>query len=339
MSSNNNDYDQLKELGNSKYEVSPGESDIRNWVVKNQNGNILGEVQDLVFDTKARKVQFLVLDMNKNELNLKERKVLLPIQYADVNEAYKNVVFDDLMPNQLASLPTYEKGVFTRNSYDLTMSTFIRDENSNRVVDPNPAAAEPKASYQQTNQHKQSASYHETLRENPKPDSRQQENEDHQRVFKTNEDKPAIIDGDHQTSHHKNENDELSYTVIAVFEHLNQGQAATEYLLNHGFKKEEITISNNNNQIQEEQDNRQESGISHFFRSLFTDQDEASRYSDAASRGCVISVDVTSRQQANEAAEILDQHGSLNLTKEQAARVENRIEKGNSRIFEQRRQR
>jgi sporulation protein YlmC with PRC-barrel domain len=125
MSSNSNDYSHYKELGNSKYQVAQGESDIRSWIVKNEKGNILGEVLDLILDTKSRKVQFIVLDLNRNELNLKERKVLLPLEYADIHESYKNVIYKGLMPNELSALPTYEKGNINRNSMDLTMSTFI----------------------------------------------------------------------------------------------------------------------------------------------------------------------------------------------------------------------
>ena len=300
MASNNNDYSHLSELGNSKYEVASGESDIRNWVVKNENGNILGEVQDLIFDSKLRKVVFIVLDLDRNELNLKERKVLLPIEYADINEAYKNVVYRGLMPNELATLPTYEKGKISRNSLDLTMSTFLSSMNndgSSRNV--------------------------------------------------TEYDRPAAIRNDQQVPADTVQADrapvnpvvsgDAFYTVVGVFDQPQQTRDSVEYLLNHGFRKDEITVSTRHDEYEHDQNNRGETEITHFFRSLFTDDDEARRYSEAAARGSVVTVDVTSPERAEKAAEILDQHGSVDMNTGGNLQQDTRTgQKGYSRIFERR---
>lgn len=300
MSSNNNEFSHLIELGKSKYEVAAGESDIRSWVVKNENGNILGEVQDLIFDSKERKVKFIVLDLDRNELNLKERKVLLPVEYAEINEAYKNVVYKGLMPNELATLPSYEKGNITRNSIDLTMSTFI-SSTRNETPAPQPVANTAWASPPQTEEYK-------------RPESTIQQDRNVQNT-----------DGG------------VFYTVIGAFDQPRQTQAAIEYLLNHGFQKDEITVSTRHEEVLHHQNNRDESGISHFFRSLFNNDEEAGRYAEAAARGSVVTVDVTSSQKAEEAAKILDQHGSLDMSEARQAHVDlSESKKGSSRIFERR---
>lgn len=296
MSSNSIDYSHLKELGNSKYEIADGESDIRNWVVKNEKGNILGEVQDLILDTKARKVQFIVLDLNRNELNLKERKVLLPLEYADIHEAYKNVVYKGLMPNELAALPTYEKGNINRNSLDLTMSTFIASMNNDVAATPNPPS------------NFRGAEVRNDQRQQPVAEITAE---------------GAQNTGSVETG--------KSYTVVGVFEHANQTQAAVEYLLDNGFRREEIRVYTRHGDTQHEQNNRNESGITDFFGSLFNNDDDARKYSDAASRGSVVSVEVSSKQQANEAAEILDQHGAMDVNAEADPALS---KKGNSRIWE-----
>lgn len=302
MSTNNNDYSHLTELDKSKYEVAEGESDVRGWVVKNENGNILGEVKDLIFDSRLRKVVFIVLDLDRNELNLKERTVLIPIEYAEINEAYKNVVVSGLMPNELATLPTYEKGKITRNSVDLTMSTFISSQNTNVS-----SATAPSSGNTTQAQH-----FAETGRRTAETTNREDD-----------------------ANSRQGSQPETSYTVVGVFDHARPTQAAIEYLLEHGFRRDEITVSTKQVEVIHEQRNRDEGGISNFFRNLFGNDDEARRYSDATEKGSVITVDVTSRDRAEEAAHILDQHGSLDMSGGRNNETSH-SKAGNSRIFERR---
>lgn len=305
MSSNTNEYSHLSELGKSNFEVAEGESDVRSWVVKNENGNILGEVQDLIFDSHLRKVVFIVLDLDRNELNLKERTVLIPIEYADINEAYKNVVVKGLMPNELASLPTYEKGKITRNSLDLTMSTFIGSRNTNVSTGQSTSGS--------------TSAPHQFVGET----TRQQAN-----TGTINAESSSAIKGS---------SGETFYTVVGAFDHARPTQAAVEYLLNHGFSKDEITISSRQpGDVVHEHHHHDESGITNFFRNLFGNDEEAGRYSEATAHGTVVTVDVTSKQRAEEAANILDQHGSIDMGGKHEGESVSGL-KCNTRIFERRR--
>ena len=310
MSSNNNDYSHLKELGKSNYEVADGESDIRNWVVKNEAGNILGEVDDLVFDSTARKVVFIILNLDKNELNLKERKVLLPVEYAEIHEAYKNVIYKRLMPNVIALLPNYEKGKFTRNSIDLTRTTFlsVMSNESSRQVQPD--------SHQTSNE--------SGGRNQDKYTAAEQSYSEHQRSGDN------LLKRDHDLHHEGNHttDNSNSYTIIGVFEHARQTQAVMEYLLEHGYNKNDIRITTR--QPGQEGSNADISGISRFFKSVFNNDADVKRYSDATDHNYVISVDTSSVHQAEEAANILDQHGSLNMKSLPHAEGETT---GNSRVF------
>ncbi|NEU08042.1 PRC-barrel domain containing protein [Flavihumibacter sp. R14] len=301
MASNTNEYSHLSELGNSKYEIASGESDIRNWLVKNENGNILGEVQDLIFDSKLRKVVFIVLDLDRNELNLKERRVLLPLEYAEVNEAYKNVIYRGLMPNELAALPTYEKGKISKNSLDLTMSTFLASMGNDAPAAQRVAADRPAAV--------------------------------------RNEFREADAVQVERAPVKQSETGEVFYTVIGVFDQPRQTRDSVEYLLNHGFLRDEITVSTRHDEYEHEQNNRGETEITHFFRALFNNDEEARRYAGAAARGSVVTVDVTSPQRAEKAAEILDQHGSVDMSSTLDSPGDNSVsgtKKANSRIFERR---
>jgi sporulation protein YlmC with PRC-barrel domain len=297
MSSNNDDFSHLTELGKSNYEVAAGESDIRTWVVKNENGNILGEVQDLIFDSHLRKVVFIILDLDRNELNLKERKVLIPLEYADINQAYKNVIVKGLMPNEVAALPTYEKGHISRNYLDQTMSTFISSQNTNVSTDRTGSTAAASASGADASRQSAASLSRETPRNT-------QSHESH-----------------------------ALFTVVGVLEHSRQSQAAIEYLTNHGFGREDITVSSKQSDVGHDRHYQDESGISHFFKTLFRDENETKRYSDATASGVVITVDAESKERAEEAANILDQHGTINMSGTNTHATGEGL-KANSRIFE-----
>lgn len=140
MNNYNSEHIRLKELGNSKFEVAQNESDIRGWLVKNTLGRVLGKVDDLLFDLETEKVLYMVLDTTGNELHLKDRKVLLPLEYADLKEAYRNVIYPGVMANELTELPTYEKGKISMNVENIVRHAFINtvktDTNEAKSIQP-----------------------------------------------------------------------------------------------------------------------------------------------------------------------------------------------------------
>jgi len=122
----------LEELHGSGYEVTDGQPDIIGWDIKAQSGKKVGEVTDMLFESSSRKVRYLVVDLDDNELGIEEdREVLIPIGMAelytksshdhphrDTDPAYDtydpardgNVVFlPGISAEQLDELPLYEK--------------------------------------------------------------------------------------------------------------------------------------------------------------------------------------------------------------------------------------
>ncbi|MEJ7780158.1 MAG: PRC-barrel domain-containing protein [Daejeonella sp.] len=298
MSSNNSDYNHLKELSKSNFEIARGEQDIRSWVVKNESGNILGEVDELIFDTNASKVIYVVLNLDKNELNLKERKILLPLEYAEIHEAYKNVVYKGLSPNAISVLPSYEKGIFTRNSIDLTRSTFLSGSGDGSKGGSKTAAFISSETY----------SEHHRL---PDDLSRKIEKEDlHTKVHPSTGERP--------------------YSVIGVFEQAEQTEDVIEFLEGQGFQKEDISVSTRKTDLNYERHNRDDSAITSLFGSLFNNEDDVRKYKNASETNYVVAVDVPSSEVAEQAAKILDQHGSLNMRADQNAASE---APGNTRVF------
>nr|WP_288809426.1 PRC-barrel domain-containing protein [uncultured Sphingobacterium sp.] len=78
-------YDHLIELGGSDYEIVDGEPDIRGWKVKNEAGQLIGEVDDLLFDPHSQQVRYLIVDLNDTDLVVEEnKKILVPIGLASL---------------------------------------------------------------------------------------------------------------------------------------------------------------------------------------------------------------------------------------------------------------
>ncbi|WP_345949249.1 PRC and DUF2382 domain-containing protein [Mucilaginibacter sp. PAMB04274] len=83
MALEENKYDHLVELGGSDFEIVDGEPNIKGWDVKNELGQQIGEVDELLFDPQSRSVRYLIVDLDGNKLGLDEdKKVLIPIGLA-----------------------------------------------------------------------------------------------------------------------------------------------------------------------------------------------------------------------------------------------------------------
>ncbi|KAA3437066.1 PRC-barrel domain-containing protein [Rufibacter hautae] len=99
----------LKELGDSRFTVAKGDSDIRGWKVSDSSGNNLGKVKDLLCDPEALKVRYLIVDLGGNVLDLEPRDILIPIGLAELHEAEDVVMVPSITTVQLQALPVYDK--------------------------------------------------------------------------------------------------------------------------------------------------------------------------------------------------------------------------------------
>src|SRR5215204_5507217 len=99
----------LQEMDRSDFEIVKGEPDIRGWDVKNSTGLKIGAVEDLIVDAQQKKVRYMVVDLDDNELDLDHHKVLIPIGLAELHEKNDDVMLPNVQTRQLRSLPTYEK--------------------------------------------------------------------------------------------------------------------------------------------------------------------------------------------------------------------------------------
>ena len=100
----------LQELSGSGYEVAKGQPDIRGWEVRDVNGHLIGKVHELIFDSRASKVRYLIVNVNDSkELQLEKRSVLVPIGLAVLEPKNDDVILPNVTPFQLRALPRYHK--------------------------------------------------------------------------------------------------------------------------------------------------------------------------------------------------------------------------------------
>ena len=99
----------LQELDRSDFEIVEGQPDIRGWDVKNSQGQKVGEVEDLIVDAQQKKIRYMVVDLDDNDLDLDDRKVLMPIGLAQLHRDDDDVILPGVGVEQLRSLPSYDE--------------------------------------------------------------------------------------------------------------------------------------------------------------------------------------------------------------------------------------
>src|SRR3954464_11944322 len=108
MATNEYAGNRLQHLRGSNYEIVDGEPDIRGWDVKDAAGKEIGEVKDLIFDAQARKVRYMVVDLDKNYIGNESHNVLIPIGLAELHKADDDVLLPNVTAAQLNALPEYK---------------------------------------------------------------------------------------------------------------------------------------------------------------------------------------------------------------------------------------
>jgi len=120
----------------------------------------------------------------------------------------------------------------------------------------------------------------------------------------------------------------MAHTVVGFFDNAAEAQDAVVKLTKYGIDRERVDVSNagSGNVSTSDNDNRNtasrsdndrdhENGITRFFRNLFGDDDnDADKYSRVASRAqSIVTVHANSSDEAEQAADILDDCGAVNV--------------------------
>ena len=124
-------YRRLQELDRSNFEIVKGEPDIRGWDVRYRNGQKIGSVEELILDAKAKQVRYMVIDLDENELRLEDRKILIPIGFAELDNKSDDVLIPNATVDQLCTLPDYN-----RNSLNADVERKISSTFGRKAIDP-----------------------------------------------------------------------------------------------------------------------------------------------------------------------------------------------------------
>ena len=116
----------LQELDHSNFEIVKDEPDIRGWDVRYKNGEKIGSVEELILDTAAKKVRYMIVDLDENELRLEHRKIVIPIGFAELDGRSDDVLIPNVSVDQLCNLPDYKRSELTPDFERRISSTFGR---------------------------------------------------------------------------------------------------------------------------------------------------------------------------------------------------------------------
>jgi len=107
------EYSNLEELSKSIYQLTDGEADIKGWPVRNEAGDAVGTVRDLLFDPEQNAVRYVIVELTDMGDDLDEKAVLIPISIANLGEDKKEVILPDIHHDQFRAMPRYITGEVT----------------------------------------------------------------------------------------------------------------------------------------------------------------------------------------------------------------------------------
>ncbi|TKC09884.1 PRC-barrel domain containing protein [Pedobacter polaris] len=110
----NNTYSYLQSLQQS--DIPNPKQDVIGWEVKNEAGAFLGKVTDLLYDTQAMTVRYLVIDLTANGMNLEDKKVMIPVGIASLHPNDDEIILPNLHIDQFTALPAYNKDEIGSNT-------------------------------------------------------------------------------------------------------------------------------------------------------------------------------------------------------------------------------
>lgn len=106
----------------------------------------------------------------------------------------------------------------------------------------------------------------------------------------------------------------MEQTVLGFFEDNAAARRAADELVKAGFNSSQIDIAVPEGTDEDVQDeNREESGIKRFFKSLFGEGESADRYADVSRGYAMVTVHTQNEQEAEEAADVMDDCGAIDI--------------------------
>lgn len=97
------------------FKVADGAPDVRGWNVLTTDGREIGEVKELLVDTAQMRVRYLSVELDKKLAGDRDdRRILLPIGTARLDDRDDRVIVDAADVSALQGLPAYTGAPLTR---------------------------------------------------------------------------------------------------------------------------------------------------------------------------------------------------------------------------------
>jgi uncharacterized protein (TIGR02271 family) len=106
----------------------------------------------------------------------------------------------------------------------------------------------------------------------------------------------------------------MALTVLGFFENTSDAYNAVDMLTSKGFDNSNIDVSENYESYENAEYRKERSGkAGNFFRSLFTNEDQADKFTKAAGNNTMVTVHTMNQAEAEKAAVILDDCGAIDV--------------------------
>lgn len=96
------------------WHVREGDPHVEGWDVVASGNTQVGQVDDLLIDLQAQKARYLIVKVDDAVTGTKGARVAVPLGTARLDENDDTVLLPNMSPQQVASLPSYQAGRFTR---------------------------------------------------------------------------------------------------------------------------------------------------------------------------------------------------------------------------------
>jgi len=108
------------------FDFPKDQPDPRGWEVTSAEGTKLGKVADLLFDTQARRVRYLEVEIDKDVAKEAGRDwALVPVGAARLDDDRDEVIVD-LSSTDLGHAPAYDRQALSRD-YEKSLKSYLRD--------------------------------------------------------------------------------------------------------------------------------------------------------------------------------------------------------------------
>jgi photosynthetic reaction center H subunit len=114
------EYRQLESLADSDYEIADGNPEIQGWDIKDDSGERVGKVRNLLFNPSSKKVRYIVADLDATSA----RRILIPIGLAELHETDDEVYLPGITAGQLAAAPDYSDDAIADLYEEQVLNTF-----------------------------------------------------------------------------------------------------------------------------------------------------------------------------------------------------------------------